>query len=307
MSEMHPAFTAAVADLSERHRDEVLAAYAALEHSWQPLHESQLLALRDATLRRAVQQVLQPLGRTLVRVAPNTWTSGYRDDIARELSAEVLEAMPLVDRAVFVLVLIHSVAIPRSQGLIDQDTWVSHHPTSMEELNRYSRLPRTAVRTALARLRACGLVQIAPDRRPHPARSTGSNAGASYLPGPQLARLTPAARRRLQEELILAAGADTPLAAAIRARRARPGGEESLGRTGEQTPGTGGQTPPPGEPDRTESDDQPIDQPDHRPDDDMHSAPTDPTAPTEPTEPTEPTDGQDRAGTTSTTQPQENS
>jgi hypothetical protein len=39
------------------------------------------------------------------------------------------------------------------------------------------------------------------------------------VPGPQFHRLTPAARRRLQEELILAAGPDSPLAAAIRARR----------------------------------------------------------------------------------------
>ena len=223
MTEMHPAFTAAVADLSERHRDEVLAAYAALEHSWQPLHESQLLALRDATLRRSLQQLLHPLGRTLVKAGPHLWTSGYRDDIARELSAEVLESLPLVDRAVFVLILIHSVAIPRSQGLIDLDTWISNQPTSVEELNRYSRLPRTAVRAGLARLRASGLVQLAPDRRPNSVKSgSSSSAGASYLPGPQLARLTPAARRLLQEELILAAGADTPLAAAIRARRARP-------------------------------------------------------------------------------------
>ncbi|MBT0772509.1 hypothetical protein KIH74_26420 [Kineosporia sp. J2-2] len=227
--ETHPVFTAAVADLSEKHRDEVLAAFAAVEHSWQPLHESQILALRDATLRRALAQMLHPLGRTLVKVGPNLWTSGYRDDVARELSAEMLESLPLVDRAVFVLILIHSVAIPRSQGLIDLDTWISSRPTSQEELNRYSKLPRTAVRTALARLRAAGLVQIAPDRRPHQVKSSGSgqNQGASYLPGPQLARLTPAARRRLQEELILAAGADTPLAAAIRARRSRPDGNDA--------------------------------------------------------------------------------
>ncbi|GAB3267297.1 hypothetical protein [Kineosporia babensis] len=223
MTEMHPAFTAAVADLSERHRDEVLAAYAALEHSWQPLHESQLLALRDATLRRSLQQLLHPLGRTLVKVGPHNWTSGYRDDISRELSAEMLDSLPLVDRAVFVLILIHSVAIPRSQGLVDLDSWISNQPTTAEELTRYSKLPRTAVRAGLARLRASGLVQLAPDRRPNSQKAgSSSSAGASYLPGPQLARLTPAARRLLQEELILAAGADTPLAAAIRARRARP-------------------------------------------------------------------------------------
>jgi hypothetical protein len=39
------------------------------------------------------------------------------------------------------------------------------------------------------------------------------------VPGPQFHRLTEGARRRLQEELILAAGPDSPLAAAVRARR----------------------------------------------------------------------------------------
>ncbi|MBC6461083.1 hypothetical protein HKK72_24865 [Actinomadura sp. HBU206391] len=39
------------------------------------------------------------------------------------------------------------------------------------------------------------------------------------MPGPQFQRLTDTARRRLQEELILAAGPDSPLAAAVRARR----------------------------------------------------------------------------------------
>jgi hypothetical protein len=50
----------------------------------------------------------------------------------------------------------------------------------------------------------------------------------AYLPGPQFHRLTEAARRRLQEELILAAGPDTPLAAAIRRRRA-PGPDSGTG------------------------------------------------------------------------------
>jgi hypothetical protein len=220
VSDLHPAFTAAVAELSDRHRDEVLAAYAALEHGWSPMHESQLLALRDATLRRCLADLLHALGRTLVRIGAHTWTSGYRDDVAAELSEEMLASLPVVDRAVFVLILIHSVAIPRSQGQLDRDTWISTHPTSVDELNRYSRLPRTEVRTALARLRASGLVQMAPDRGRAP------NSGPAYLPGPQLARLTAPARRRLQEELILAAGPDTPLAAAIRARRTRPAAAE---------------------------------------------------------------------------------
>jgi hypothetical protein len=43
--------------------------------------------------------------------------------------------------------------------------------------------------------------------------------GASYVPGPALLRLTPTARQRLQENLILAAGPDTALATAITVRR----------------------------------------------------------------------------------------
>ena len=44
-------------------------------------------------------------------------------------------------------------------------------------------------------------------------------ARASYVPGPALRRLTPAARQRLQENLILAVGPDTALATAITVRR----------------------------------------------------------------------------------------
>ena len=206
-------FEAALAELSERHRDEVLTAFAALEHAAEPVHEAQLLALRDATLRRSLQTLLRLLGRTLVPAGTNLWTSGYRDDVTTALTGEGWHPLPVADRAVLVLVLVHSVAIPRSQGALAGDSWTSAHPTSVEELTRYSLLPRTEVRAALARLRAAGLVQLVIER--------GRGPGATYVPGPQLHRLTPAARRRLQEELVLAAGPDTPLAAAIRARRTR--------------------------------------------------------------------------------------
>jgi len=212
MSE-YPAFDAVLADLSERHREEVLAGYAALEHGAHPVHEARLPALRDATLRSALQRLLHELGRTLVQVAPHTWTSGYRDDVSAELTRDGAHPLPVIDRAVLVLVLIHSVALPRSQGVLEQDGWMSSHPTPVDELTRYSQLPRTEVRSALARLRAAGLVQLVPER------GRGPGQGGAYLPGPQLNRLTPAARRRLQEDLVLAAGPDTPLAAAIRARR----------------------------------------------------------------------------------------
>ncbi len=211
MSEPNPVFEAVLAELSERHSEEVLAGFSALENSAEPVPEALLPALRDATLRRSLELLLNQVGRTLVRPTPGHWTSGYRDDVTAELTADGWHPLDRIDRAILTLVLVHSVAIPRSEGALkmdqDADSWTSPHPTSPDEIFRHSHLPREETRTALGRLRAAGLVQL--DRR----RGTG------YVPGPQFSRLTPTARRRLQEELILAAGPDTPLAAAIRIRR----------------------------------------------------------------------------------------
>jgi len=204
---------AVLSDRSDRERDDVLAAFAAVEHAAGPVHEGTLPALRDATLRAALARLLHEFGRVLVPSGPHLWTSGYRDDVAARLTEQGHRPLSRVDRAVLVLVLVHSVAIPRSAGALDRDSWLSTHPTPVEELARFSRLPRTEVRAALARLRAAGLVTLAPER------GRGAGPGAAYLPGPQLQRLTPAARRRLQEDLVLAAAPDSPLAAAIRARR----------------------------------------------------------------------------------------
>jgi DNA-binding transcriptional ArsR family regulator len=213
MTEPNPVFEAVLAELSERHREEVLAAYSALENSADPVHEALLSALRDATLRRSLQDLLNQVGRTLVKADHSHWTSGYRDDVAAQLTSTGWNPLEPIDRAILTLVLLHSVAIPRSAGGLDADTWVSPHPTAPDEIYKHSQLPREEARTALGRLRAAGLVQL--DRR----RGTG------YVPGPQFSRLTPAARRRLQEELILAAGPDTPLAAAVRIRRLHSQGE----------------------------------------------------------------------------------
>lgn len=216
----HPVFEPILAELSEQHRDEVLAAFAAVEHSAHPVPEVQLLALRDATLRRDLQRLLHRVGRTLIAVGGARWTSGYRDDIAAELTASGWHGLPVTDRAVLVLVLIHSVAIPRSRGILSGDSWTSAQPTPVDELLRYAQPGRGDVRAALQRLRAAGLVQLAP------TRGRGSVGGTAYLPGPQLHRLTPLARRALQQELILAAAPSSPLAAAIRARRTHPRGEQ---------------------------------------------------------------------------------
>ncbi|MET8086151.1 hypothetical protein [Micromonospora sp. NPDC005237] len=216
----HPLFEPILAGLSERHRDEVLAAFAAVEHGAYPVPEVQMLALRDATLRRDLQRLLHRVGRTLVPVGGTQWTSGYRDDVAAELTGAGWNALPVIDRAVLVLVLIHSVAIPRSQGLLSGDSWISAQPTPVDEILRYAQPGRGDVRVALQRLRAAGLVQLAP------TRGRGSAGRTAYLPGPQLHRLTPVARAALQQELILAAAPHSPLAAAIRTRRAHSRGEQ---------------------------------------------------------------------------------
>ena len=212
---VNPVFEPVLAELSERHRDEVLAAFAAVEHSPEPVPEVQLAALRDVTMRRSLDSLLSRVGRMLIPVGEHAWTSGYRDDVAAELTVAGWHSLPPMDRAVLVLVLIHSVAVPRSRGTLAGDAWTSGQPTMLAELQNASRVQPADMRAALQRLRAAGLVQLA-------AQRAGVGQSAAYLPGPQLHRLSAAARRRLQEELILAAAPSSPLAAAIRARRTGP-------------------------------------------------------------------------------------
>lgn len=193
----------------EKRRAELVAAYMAVEHAAEPVSELRFAALREPALRRALEEMLGLSGRTLVRTG-TTWISAYRDDVAAALAAEPECLPPEEDRAVLALVLIHSVAIPRAAGQLADDTWLSPHPTPAEELRRRSQLSIGELEAALRRLRAAGLVTL--------VRSGAEDAGG-FVPGPQFHRLTEGARRRLQEELILAAGPDSPLAAAVRARR----------------------------------------------------------------------------------------
>ncbi|GGL12642.1 hypothetical protein [Planomonospora parontospora] len=193
-----------LAPFDERRRAEVVAAFMAVEHAAEPVHEARFPALRDPVLRRVLAEMLRRRGRVLVS-GRETWTSGYADDAAAEAGTALGEA----ERAVLVLVLVHSVAIPRAEGLLPADSWLSPFPAQAEELRRHTLLPIGELEAALRTLRHAGLVTQV---------KSGEEAGG-YVPGPQFHRLTPAARRRLQEELILAAGPHTPLAAAVRARR----------------------------------------------------------------------------------------
>ncbi|MFD8534372.1 hypothetical protein ACFV0L_43880 [Streptosporangium canum] len=191
----------------ERRRAEIVAAFMAVEHAAEPVHEARLPALRDPVLRRALTEMLQRRGRVLIQDR-EAWTSGYAPEVTAVTGTTVGEA----ERAVLVLVLIHSVAIPRADGLLPADSWLSPFPAQLEELRRHTRLPIGELEAALRTLRHAGLVSQV---------KAGEEAGG-YTPGPQFHRLTPQARRGLQEELILAAGPHTPLAAAVRANRRSP-------------------------------------------------------------------------------------
>ncbi|MEU4577569.1 hypothetical protein [Nonomuraea sp. NPDC023979] len=227
----------------ERRRAELVAAFMVVEHAAEPVQEARFAALRDPALRHTLAAMLARRGRVLVQHRER-WISGYDDEIAAlhrapaaEQPADAEPSEPGVDgrrsdrpahagggrsgaqgpgqglgeseRAVLTLVLVHSVAIPRAEGLLPEDSWLSPHPTPVDELRRHTQLPIGELESALRTLRHAGLLTQV---------KAGEEAGG-YVPGPQFHRLTPAARRRLQEELILAAGPDTPLAAAVRARR----------------------------------------------------------------------------------------
>src|SRR5690606_16007386 len=153
-------------------------------------------------------------GRTLIRAGQARWTSGYRDDVAAELAADPECVPPESERAVLTLVLIHSVAIPRAAGLLEDDTWLSPYPTPAEELRRRTQLPVGELEAALRRLRLAGLVSQV---------KAGPDDAGGFVRCTQIRRLTGAARRRLQAQPRGAGGPDWPLAGAIWARR---GGRE---------------------------------------------------------------------------------
>ncbi|TDD27707.1 hypothetical protein E1287_33985 [Actinomadura sp. KC06] len=207
MSEL---FEGILRSYDERRRADLVAAYMAVEHAAEPVSEVRFAALREPALRRTVEQLLALSGRTLVRSEQTRWISGYRDDVAAELARDPECVLPVQERAVLTLVLIHSVAIPRAAGSLADDSWLSPYPTPMDELRRRTQLPLGELETSLRKLRLAGLVSQV---------KAGADEAGGFVPGPQFHRLTDAARRRLQEELILAAGPDSPLAAAIRARR----------------------------------------------------------------------------------------
>lgn len=216
MNRPNPIFEEVLGTLTDRQREQVEAAYALLEHGSGPVHRQFLPALHDATSRDRLEELLRRTARTLVEVDRLHFTSGFADSVRAELAELGWQPLPVADRAVLVLVLVHSVAIPRSEEQIGSDSWDSPYPTTLQDVTRESKVPVGEVKAALGRLTACGLLRTV----------RGGEHNGGYIPGPQFSRLTPSAREQLQDQLILAAAPEHPLAAAIRERRQnRVGGQ----------------------------------------------------------------------------------
>lgn len=207
----NPIFEQVLGHLDDRQRERVEAAYGLLENAAGPVHRAHLPVLEDATARASLERLLHRTGRTLVEVEPGlTYTSGFDDSIVADLAAQGWQPLSPVERAALTVVLVHSVAIPRSEERLHADSWTSPHPTPARRILRDTNLPTGAASAALRRLTAAGLLALV---------VRGGDAQGGYVPGPQLLRLTPAARQRLQEQMILAAAPDHPLATTIRERR----------------------------------------------------------------------------------------
>lgn len=197
--------TDALRSLSESARVEVLAAAAAVETADAPVPTRAFGALADPALRAVVEDALSAAGRCLVR-HDSGWMSGYRDDIADKLVEQGLGVLKSKDRAVLVLVLLHTVAIPRARGRIDSEDWTVSEPTSIEELERNRNLNASDIRRSLRRLRTLGVLRY--------------GHRSAIAPGPQFLRLTQNRNQRLWEELVLLCRPEGMLAQVIRRRRA---------------------------------------------------------------------------------------
>ncbi|MEU6445075.1 hypothetical protein [Streptomyces sp. NPDC047046] len=182
------------------------SAVATLETARRPVPRGELPMLADPAMRAAVEQALLPCGRQLLQTGDGNWVTGFCDPLADALVAEGVGTLAAVERAVLALVLLHTVAIPRAQGRHRHSRWTGEaHTVTLAELASNRRISKAAMRTALRRLRAAGMV----------AETTTGR----YLPGPALDRMSEARSSLLWEDLILVGRPDGQLAAAIRRRR----------------------------------------------------------------------------------------
>jgi hypothetical protein len=197
-----------LAELPPQRQADVLAALAAVETADAPVAQRDFRALADPALRATLSRCLAEAGRVLLAVGEG-YLSGYDDTIAARLVADGVGLLPPDDRAVLILILLHSVAIPRAAGRITSSGWLDAEPVTKAELHK-SQLADYKIDNAVRRLREAGLIRYGAQR--------------SILPGPQLGRLTPASSARLWEELVLVAAPHGAMADVIRRRRAARSG-----------------------------------------------------------------------------------
>lgn len=169
---------------------------ARLDTAELPLAGSELPA--DGSYRDALSRLLARRGRTLVHVdvgeEVGQVTTGIADDIAAALSDAGIGTLGESERAALALVLLRCVAEPTAAGH-PPATWHLAERVTHQQL-KASQLPGTHLTDALRSLQRVGLVDAAP---------------VGVRPGPALARLTPAARRRLERQMVELVAGDDPL------------------------------------------------------------------------------------------------
>ncbi|MFI9262231.1 hypothetical protein ACIGT4_31705 [Streptomyces sioyaensis] len=179
---------------------------ATLETARVPLPRASLPMLADPALRARVEAALGRCGRQLLQTEEGNWVTGFLDPVTDALVAEGVGTLGEVERAVLALVLLHTVALPRAKGRHRHSRWTGEsHTVTLAVLASNRKITKTAISTALRRLKGAGLV--------------AEKTAGRYLPGPALDRLTAERSNLLWEDLVLVGRPDGHLAAAIRRRR----------------------------------------------------------------------------------------
>jgi len=182
-------------------------AFAALEVADGPVNETNVPALGDPALRAEVTRMASAAGRRLISV-DGGWVTGYDDQVADHLTAAGVGLLDLEDKATLALVLLRSVAGPRSRGDIGEGTWATGVGVTVDDLAANRHLPKRRIQRSLRKLRAAGIVSQSPR--------------GGITPGPQLWRLTDLRSERIWASMLAAAQPDSPAADAVR-RRYQPG------------------------------------------------------------------------------------
>jgi hypothetical protein len=189
----------------------VAHAIAVLEQVHGVVSASSLPVLGHPDLRPVLDAHLDAVGRVVVehRDADGQiegYSSGYADDIAGQLAAEGLGVLPPVERAVVALVLLRCVAMPAAQGRVPR-RWSAAPPVKLARLHDNRPVGNTAITEAVNRL--------------HDQHVLVNGRAAGIRPGPAFDRLTARQRRRIEEDLVILAAPDDPVAAALQRQRSQ--------------------------------------------------------------------------------------